>query len=203
MTRAGRLAGRLDATGDGLARASGARPHAPGPGPSGAPPPELVAAVSAVAGALRSGADPATAWERGLGVSTVGGVPSPADLVHRFPGDLASAAAVLAAARLAVEVGAAPAQVLDRVAATLTREAEAAGQRRAALAGPLATARVLAWLPALGLVLGATLGADPVAVLLGGGPGTALLVLGSVLTGIGRRWTARHVRVATAAGRDR
>ncbi|WP_051480382.1 type II secretion system F family protein [Cellulomonas sp. KRMCY2] len=168
-----------------------------------APPTSFAAAVTTVSGALRSGASPAAAWERGLGVRTVAGVPVWPDLVAHCPDDPASARAVLAAARLAVEVGAAPAEVLDRVVGSLAREAEAAAQRRAALAGPQATARVLAWLPALGLALGFLLGANPAQVLLDGGRGTALLLLGTGLTVLGRRWTARHVRAAAAAGRER
>lgn len=164
---------------------------------------EFIAAVTAVAGSLRSGASPTVAWERGLGVRTRAGVPVLADLVARCPADPVSARAVRAAASLAVEIGAAPAEVLDRVAGSLAREAEAAAQRRAALAGPRATARVLAWLPASGLVLGLALGADPAAVLLDGGTGSVLLLAGVSLTVVGRRWTAHHVRAAEAAGRDR
>ena len=67
----------------------------------------------------------------------------------------------------------------------------------------MATARVLAWLPALGLVLGLALGADPFAVLLDGSGGSALLAVGVLLTWAGRRWTGRHLRAATAAGRER
>ena len=218
MTRAGRIARGCGAGGRAGGRGSArawARAHRNGTERGGVaagrvvrrravatPTTSFTAAVTSVAGALRSGASPATAWERGLGVRTEAGVPVWADLVAHCSGDPASARAVLAAAHLAVEVGAAPAEVLDRVVGSLARDAEAAGQRRAALAGPQATARVLAWLPALGLLLGFALGANPAHVLLDGGRGTGLLLLGTGLTVLGRQWTARHVRAAAAAGRE-
>ena len=138
------------------------------------------------------------AWHRGLGVRTHAGIPLAADLRQRSGGDLAAAAAVVAAARLAETTGAPLASVLDRIAATLVQDAEAAGQRRAALAGPRATARLLAWLPALGVVGGFALGADPVAVLLDGGAGSVLLLTGGALTMLGRRWGGYHLRAAAA-----
>jgi len=52
-----------------------------------------------------------------------------------------------------------------------------------------ATAQVLAWLPLLGLVLGVALGANPVAVVLGGGVGTLAAGVGLVLVLLGRGWT--------------
>lgn len=182
----------------GVLRWRGARPRGSATDDSG-----FIAAVTQVSGALRSGIAPAEAWWRGMGVRADAGVPDWPDLLHRWPDDAAGARAVFAAARLAAEVGAAPATVLDRVAHALAQDAEAQGQRRAALAGPRATARVLAWLPALGLVLGLALGADPFAVLLDGAGGSALLVAGAVLTWVGRRWTGRHLRAAYLAGRER
>ncbi len=158
-----------------------------------------MAAVTGVAAALRSGALPAQAWRR-AGVLAPDGAPEPADLARRWPGRPAAVATLVAATRLTATLGAAPATVLDQVAASLAREGEAAGQRRAALAGPLATARLLAWLPAVGPVLGLVLGADPVGVLLDGRGGTALLVAGLLLVLGGRRWTARLLADAQDQG---
>ena len=73
--------------------------------------------------------------------------------------------AVLAAARLSDDLGAPLAGVLERIASAVAADEEADGERQAALAGPRSTARVLAWLPLLGVALGALLGADPVAVM--------------------------------------
>ena len=52
---------------------------------------------------------------------------------------------------------------------------------------------VLAALPALGLLLGVGMGAQPVAVLLGSSVGHLLLLAGTVLTCAGLLWSARIV----------
>lgn len=159
---------------------------------------DLVAAVTGVAVALRSGALPAEAWRR-AGVRAPLGVPPREELARRWPGQVGAVTTLVAAAELTATLGVAPATVLDRVAVTLARDAEAAGQRQAALAGPLATARLLGWLPVVGLGLGFALGADPLGVLLDGGAGSALLLVGAALLLAGRRWTARHVADAREA----
>lgn len=82
-------------------------------------------------------------------------------------------------------------------------ERAAAEQRRAVeveLAGPRATARLLALLPLAGLLLAAGLGADPLGFLLGTPAGRACLLLGLGLEVLGLRWTARLADRA-AAGR--
>jgi tight adherence protein B len=100
---------------------------------------------------------------------------------------------VLAATRLATELGAPLAAVLDGCARSLAADAEAEARVRAASAGPAQSRTLLTWLPLLGLVLGAALGADVAAVLLDGGAGTGAALLGTVLTVAGRRWVARLV----------
>lgn len=67
---------------------------------------------------------------------------------------------------------------------------ELAGQ----LAGPKATARVLAGLPILGLLLGSTLGADPLSWLLTPPWGWLVLVLGCAFEAAGIFWTAQITR---------
>lgn len=158
-----------------------------------------VGAVLAVAAALRAGASPAQAWSRSWGVAAPDGVPSLADARSRCA-DERHAGAVVAAARLAARTGAPLAEVLERVGASLAEDEAVEGQRRAALAGPQATVRVLTCLPAVGAALGWSLGADPVAVLLDGGIGTVLLGGAGVLTWLGRRWSGRLLAVARAAG---
>lgn len=158
----------------------------------------FLAAVGEVTAAQRAGSSPADAWNR-LGIRTEGGVPVGADLL-RLCAQPGYVAAVRAAARLAVDVGAPTAALLERVAMAVGRDAEAAAGRRAALAGPRATARVLGWLPGVGLLLGVALGADPVAVLLDGGRGTVLLLVGAGLLGAGRWWSGAEVASAVRAG---
>ena len=62
---------------------------------------------------------------------------------------------------------------------------------RAGLAGPRATATVLAGLPALGIALGQATGADPVGVLTGGGLGGLLPIVGTALVVAGLCWSDR------------
>ncbi|KZM76189.1 hypothetical protein A0J59_20960 [Cellulosimicrobium sp. I38E] len=152
---------------------------------------------------LRSGAAPGVAWERAVGVRVdAAGVPRVAELAPHVGGP-ATARALVAACRLAVEVGAPLAFVLDEVAASVAADAEARAERDAALAGPRATARVLLWLPAVGVLLGYVLGADPLGTATDGGLGTAGVLLGLVLLLAGRTWSARLVERARSAGEDR
>ncbi|MBO3083416.1 type II secretion protein F [Cellulomonas sp. zg-ZUI188] len=179
----------------------------------------MSAALVAVSAQLRAGATPVEAWSRTLGVVLAGPAPTvdallattsrpggsrfrrrlrtrlltglPTRLPRRAePGAAQRARAVVAAARLSDELGAPLAGVLERIASAVAADAEAEGERGAALSGPRSTAQVLAWLPVLGVALGALLGADPVGVVLSGGIGTASAVLGIVLVGLGRWWTA-------------
>ena len=68
---------------------------------------------------------------------------------------------------------------------------------RTARAAP--TMRVLAGLPAFGLLLGTGLGADTVGWLVGTGPGRVVLTLGLLLDGIGVLWSRRLVAGVEAA----
>jgi tight adherence protein B len=67
---------------------------------------------------------------------------------------------------------------------------------RAELAGPRATARLLAGLPLLGIALASALGAAPLQVLLHTTVGRVCLVLGTALDALGVLWTRRTARRA-------
>lgn len=182
--------------------APGGRPRGlrlPGRGASATVDEDLIAGLASVCAALRAGSPTAEAWQRGLGLRVDGGVPEWSDLVARCGGDRDLAAAVRAAAVLAAETGAPLVTVLERVAAGLAADLDAAGRRAAALAGPRATARLLGWLPVAGLGLGFALGADPVGVLLDGQVGTMLLALGGLCTAVGMRWSSALVARAAAS----
>ena len=103
---------------------------------------------------------PPTRAGRGLGLRADGVAAVPR--TRATDGAVQRVRAVLAAARLSDELGAPLAGVLERIASAVAADEEADGERRAALAGPRSTAQVLAWLPLLGVALGALLGADPV-----------------------------------------
>lgn len=167
----------------------------------GHPEPDQVRVVVAqVVALLRSGASPGAAWSRALGVRVdAGGVPDAGALVA-VVGDARAAAAVAAGARLARDTGAPLAGVLEAVAGAQVAQAEADADREASLAGPQTTARVLLFLPALGVLLGAVLGADPLARATDGGLGTAAVVLGVLALLAGRWWTGRLVAAARTAG---
>lgn len=159
--------------------------------------------VAEVATRLRSGAATEQAWNRtarrfGLpeGVDDDG---VPLALTHLPQGSATTGAR--AAARLAHQLGSPLADMLDGCAASLTLADAGDAARRAALAGPVASAKLLAALPALGLLLGAAIGADPLGQLLGGGLGSLVGAGGLLLYGVGLRWTAALVhRARTESG---
>jgi tight adherence protein B len=93
--------------------------------------------------------------------------------------------------RVAEAAGAPVADVLARVAEDLED-----GRRRdqavsAALAGSRSSALMLAVLPTVGLLLGASMGADPLGVLIGTPAGRAVCVAGALLDAAGVLWTLR------------
>lgn len=85
------------------------------------------------------------------------------------------------------------ADLLDAVRADTDHRVRFAAEVAARLAGPRATAAVLAGLPLLGLGLGQAVGAAPVQVLGHTGVGQALLVVGTGLACAGVLWSARLV----------
>ncbi|MFI6502333.1 type II secretion system F family protein [Nonomuraea typhae] len=98
--------------------------------------------------------------------------------------------------RVGVGVGGGMAALAERVAATL-RAARAHRQEVAAqLAGPRATARLLAVLPLLGLVMASALGMRPLDFLFGGLVGMGCLVGGVSLVACGMWWTGRMASAA-------
>lgn len=140
-------------------------------------------------GHLGAGGDPtalaaAAAAERGDDVGTVLSASGGAW------GDIAVVYAV------AVETGAPLAETLRSVAGSLRDAAEVSAEVRVVLAEPLATARLLGWLPVAGVPLGALLGSDTIGVLIGDPVGRACLVAGVVLIAAARAWTRRLARSA-------
>jgi len=170
-----------------------------------------VEACAALAAELRAGRDPADAL---AAAAEVAAGPSQRSLraaatAARLGGDVAGA--------LCDESGSEVAHVLRALAACWTVCARSGSglaaaverleeglrgehaQRRAVdaeLAGPRATAALLAVLPAFGLALAAGLGADPLHVLLETPLGLGCLALGLALDGLGVLWTDRLVRRA-------
>lgn len=97
--------------------------------------------------------------------------------------------------RVAADTGAGLAAVVDRVAATARSDAALRREIASQLAGPRATAALLAGLPLVGVGLGALLGADPLGFLLGPRAGRVCLLASVLLVAAGTAWTdaiARH-----------
>ncbi|GGO64354.1 hypothetical protein GCM10010910_19000 [Microbacterium nanhaiense] len=103
---------------------------------------------------------------------------------------------VAAAWSVAETVGAPLADTLRTVADSVRDDVELRADVRVALAEPTASARLMMWLPLLGLLVGAGLGLDTLGVLFRTPYGAACLVTGVVLILLARAWTRRLVRAA-------
>lgn len=101
--------------------------------------------------------------------------------------------AVSTAWRVARVVGAPLAPSLRAIAEAVREARDGHDDLAVALAEPAATARLMAWLPLVGVALGALLGFDVVGVLLTNPLGIGCLVAGVLLIAAARRWTRRLV----------
>jgi tight adherence protein B len=138
--------------------------------------------LSAAAAAARIGGDVPTVL-RGAGTGAL----------HPWLGRLA------AAWSLADRHGIPLADLLDAVRADTEQRVRFAAEVQARLAGPRATAAVLAGLPLLGLALGQSVGAAPLRVLAHTAAGQVLLVLGTALACAGVLWSARLMARAVSS----
>jgi tight adherence protein B len=149
------------------------------------------AAAAAEAGCPDVGAGAALAR-----VLRLGGGPPPG---AGPPDEVADVLARIAAAvRLSARTGCSLAGVAAAVEDDLRARDRAETELRAAVAGPRASAAVLAGLPVLGLLMGSGVGADPWRVLTTTGTGNALLVGGVALELAGVAWSGRLVRRAVS-----
>jgi tight adherence protein B len=179
----------------------------------GATRPDYAAAAATVerlAVLLDAGIAPTAAWRHAAGSGgavaalVTAGDPAGHELADRIVAAVAAAPTaeraawrcVGAAWSVATEAGAPLAPALRGLAAALRGIAQAARDVEVALAGPVATARVVLALPVLGLVLAALIGVDAFGTLLGTPPGLVCLALGVLLVATGVRWNARLVAAA-------
>ncbi|MGN6503766.1 MAG: type II secretion system F family protein [Pseudolysinimonas sp.] len=154
-----------------------------------------------------AGIPAASAWRH---AAATGGVPevvdgleSAQDLPARIVAVAASSApdersawSVLAAIwAVATETGAALAPTLQRTAEVLRDLAQSAREVETALAGPVATSRIVLALPLVGLLMGLILGFDVLAVF-ATVPGIVCLLGGGSLIALGLRWNRRLIRWA-------
>jgi tight adherence protein B len=178
------------------------------------------AAVEQVAGVttrlavlLSAGVAPASAWEH---LAARDGAPPTVQAAARaaLAGDNVASAIDRAAARepqtaqaawralgaawsVAIETGAPLAECLRDIAGALRECAQTERDLAVALAGPAATARMVAALPLVGLLFGFALGFDIVHTLLATVPGLVCLGAGSGLMLLAYLWNRRMVRRAT------
>ena len=161
----------------------------------------VISAIGALAAELRAGQPAATALLNSAGSPPVW--PS-ALAALRLDGDVpealrldAEAHPVLRSLAACWEIGSASgtglAATIHRLAESSRAAEEVRDELEVQLAGPRATARTLATLPLVGLLLGFLMGADPVGWLLGSALGLGCLAGGATLTGLGILWTARIV----------
>ena len=169
---------------------------------------ELAAGIRLVTAELRAGSHPAAAVEGAAAEAS----PEVADMfgdmaaTARLGGSVATVVEQRAKASgnlrdpmcrigrawaLAERHGIALADVLDAIRRDLDQRVAFARDVDAKMAGPRASAAVLAGLPVLGLLLGEAAGAGPLAVLTDQVLGQVLLVLGAGLLCAGLLWTVR------------
>lgn len=98
-----------------------------------------------------------------------------------------------AAWQVATDAGASLAPSLRQLASSLRDLAQTRRDLAVALAGPIATARMVMVLPLVGVLFGLALGFDTLGTLFTTVPGWACLVLGIGLMAIARRWNRRLV----------
>lgn len=164
-------------------------------------------ALDVMVAELRVGADPAAACtaaadeiaiESGGVSARVGEVFRRAAATARLGGSISTAFAaaddlpsrrIARVTELTERYGLESAVLLDSLRRDLGRRMRFEAHVRSSLAGARATATVLALLPVPGVALGALMGADPFAVLLGPGWSGGLLVVGVVLGCLGLLWS--------------
>ncbi|MDR1294025.1 MAG: type II secretion system F family protein [Bifidobacteriaceae bacterium] len=101
---------------------------------------------------------------------------------------------LVAVERLAQEAGASRADLLDALSGALSDQQDVIDARETALAGPRTTARVLVWLPVLGLILGTAIGARPVQTIVTSGIAGVAAMVGVCLMAAGWLWTRSLLR---------
>ncbi|AXK37328.1 hypothetical protein DVA86_14215 [Streptomyces armeniacus] len=172
----------------------------------------VIGLCAAVSGELRAGTPPDRAL-LAAGADGLGDHGAALLAAARFGGDIPEAlrkGAALPGAdglrgaaacwQVAAGSGAGLAEGMDRVAAALRAERDQRDEVRAQLAGPRATAVLLALLPVFGLLLGSAMGADPLRMLLHSAAGLSCLAVGVLLEFAGLAWVARIVRAAEGGG---
>jgi tight adherence protein B len=155
--------------------------------------------VQRLAVLLAAGVAPASAWgyvDEEVAAVAIRGEPIAPVLAERSDAWRGLAAAW----QVAIDAGAPLAPALRTFAVSLRALAHASRETDTALAGPVATARMVMVLPAVGVLFGMVLGFNTLATLFTTLPGLVCLVAGCALLLIAHRWNRRLV--ARARPRD-
>ncbi len=96
--------------------------------------------------------------------------------------------------KVAAHSGSGMSAAVHRLTQSMRDAEELRSTLQAELAGPRATAKVLSFLPLIGVLMGIAMGADPVGWLLGNPVGFVCLALGLALSLLGSLWSRRMVR---------
>lgn len=88
------------------------------------------------------------------------------------------------------------ADCLHRLADSFDEDGNRQRELDVALAGPATTARMVMWLPAVGVLFGAGLGFDTLGILFKSVPGVLCLLLGAGLMLLGAHWNRAMIRAA-------
>jgi tight adherence protein B len=157
----------------------------------------IAEALRVMVAELRSGAHPVTAAES----AGIDAAPEAAEAMRRIAaaarldGDLGGGDGVLGqlarAWSLVRRHGLPMAEILEAVRRDVVAGVRFARQSHARMAGPRASAVILALLPAVGVVLGEAMGAGPLHVLFSTSAGQVLLVAGCGLIWAGMAWSAK------------
>lgn len=100
------------------------------------------------------------------------------------------------AVAVALRTGCSVRQVLSGLVAEVESQRSLSAAVRSAVAGPKASATVVATLPVLGVALGGAMDAHPLAVLIGTSAGRILGTVGLALNAAGAAWTRSLIRAA-------
>jgi tight adherence protein B len=176
---------------------------------------ELAAAVEALAVLLDVGIAPESAWHhvgrraRHAGVGRVAArIVAGATVLDALAAEVRSSGQATAGASLgplsaawevATRAGTPLGPVLRGTAAAMRDRADVLREVEIALSGPRSTARLVGWLPVVGLGFALLVGVDPVGALAATPLGVVLLGSGAVLGVAGRVWTRSQVRRASPA----
>lgn len=167
------------------------------------------AALTSVAARLRAGQSPHGAWRAGLenlpgtmarDMMALASAGSNRGGPHGHTNATLNAA--WAATRLAQDLGAELAPVLEACAEGIEESARAHSERQTAFAGPRATARLLLALPLVGVGLGTLMGASPLSLFVSSIWGGLLACAALTLLVIGRGWIHQLLRKARTVSED-